>query len=329
MPERKMKKKEFIIAGTKVEKGEDAHINLSIARLPSRTPIDIPVFVSRSSEEGPVLLLLAGLHGDEINGIEIIRRILTKGYNKPLKGSVICVPIMNIYGFLNFSRDLPDGKDVNRSFPGSKNGSLASRVAHSLMTEIIPLVDYGIDFHTGGASRANFPQIRCVLDDTINKDLAFAFAPPFILNSIFRPNSLRRESALLGKRIIVYEAGESMRFDKDAIQIGVKGIRRVMKYLGMSNNNSNPEYKTEILTKATWVRARYSGLFHYFTQNGKWVEKNKVIGAITDPFGDFYSQIKSPVDGYIISVNNNPVVNQGDALMHIGMLQEEQNYSSE
>lgn len=314
-----MKKKEIIIAGIRVLKGEEAHINLSIARLPSRTPIDIPVFVSRSKEDGPVLLLLAGLHGDEINGIEIIRRILTKGFNKPLIGTVICVPIMNIYGFLNYSRDLPDGKDVNRSFPGSKTGSLASRVAHHLMTEIIPLIDYGIDFHTGGASRANYPQIRCLLDDSINKELAIAFGPPYILNSIYRPNSLRRESAMLGKRIIVYEAGESMRFDRDAIRLGVKGVKRVMQYLGMSYDVSAPENEPEILLKATWLRARYSGLFHYFIQNGKKIQKNQLIGAITDPFGDFYSQIKAPVSGYIISVNNNPVVNQGDALMHIGI----------
>lgn len=317
-----MKKREIIISGVKVSKGEEAHINLSIARLPSRTPIDIPVFVSRAEEDGPVLLLLAGLHGDEINGIEIIRRILRKRYHKPQKGTVICVPVMNIYGFLNYSRDLPDGKDVNRSFPGSKSGSLASRVAHRLMNEIIPLIDYGVDFHTGGASRANFPQIRCLVNDQVNKELARAFAPPFILNSVYRPNSLRKESANLGKRIIVYESGESMRFDREAILLGVNGARRVMKHLGMSNHVPVAEHEPRIIMKATWVRARYSGLFHYFIRNGKRVEKNQLIGAITDPFGDFYSQIKSPVSGYLIGVNNNPVVNQGDALMHIGIDEE-------
>ena len=319
-------KKDITISGIKVSPGQDAHINLNIARLPSRTPIDIPVFVSRAEENGPVLLLLAGLHGDEINGIEIIRRILRKGFNKPLKGTVICVPVMNIYGFLNFSRDLPDGKDVNRSFPGSKSGSLASRVAHRLMNEIIPKIDYGIDFHTGGASRANFPQIRCLVNDELNKKLALAFSPPFILNSVYRPNSLRKESANLGKRIIVYEAGESMRFDRDAIILGINGVRRVMKYLGMTNHVHPPEADPKIIMKATWVRARYSGLFHYFVQNGKYVEKNQLIGAITDPFGDFYSQIKSPVSGHIVGVNNNPVVNQGDALIHIGLEEMEKEF---
>lgn len=314
-----MKKKEIIIAGTKVSKGENAHINLSIARLPSRTPIDIPVFVSRSEEDGPVLLLLAGLHGDEINGIEILRRILRNGYNKPQRGTVICIPVMNIYGFLNYSRDVPDGKDVNRSFPGNKKGSLASRVAYHLMNEIVPLIDYGIDFHTGGASHANFPQIRTLVNDEINKNLAMAFAPPFIVNSNYRPNSLRKESANLGKRIIVYEAGESMRFDRDSIITGVAGARRVMKFLGMTNHSPEAEHKPKIVLKTTWIRARYSGLFHYFIQNGKRVEKKQLIGAITDPFGDFYSQIKSPVNGYLIGVNNNPVVNQGDALMHLGI----------
>lgn len=314
-----MKKKDITISGVRVSMGEDVQVNLTIARLPSRTPIDIPVFVSRSEEEGPVLLLLAGLHGDEINGIEIIRRIIRNKYHKPQKGTVICVPVMNIYGFLNFSRDVPDGKDVNRSFPGSKTGSLASRVAHRLMSEIIPQIDYGIDFHTGGASRANFPQIRCLVNDDLNRELAKAFAPPFVLNSIYRPNSLRKESASIGKRIIVYEAGESMRFDREAILLGVEGARRVMKHLGMTSHVPVSEYKPKIIMKATWVRARYSGLFHYFVQNGKRIEKNQLIGAITDPFGDFYSQIKAPVSGYIIGVNNNPVVNQGDALMHLGI----------
>lgn len=314
-----MKKREIIIAGKKVPKGKSAQINLNIARLPSRTPIDIPVFVTRSKEDGPVLLLLAGLHGDEINGIEIIRRILHEGYNRPKKGTVICVPVMNIYGFLNYSRDLPDGKDVNRSFPGTKSGSLASRIAHRLMDEIIPLIDYGIDFHTGGARLSNFPQIRCLINDEVNMKLATAFAPPFILNSGFRPNSLRKESSKIGKRIIVFEGGESMRFDREAIWHGVRGVQRILKYLGMANYSVEAAYETKIFFKGTWVRARHSGLFHYFIQNGHPVEKGMVIGSITDPFGDFYSEIKSPADGYLIGVNNNPVVNQGDALMNIGM----------
>src|SRR5687767_9270363 len=152
------------LAGIRIAKGQDALVNMNIARLPTRTQIDIPIFISRAAEDGPVLLLLAGLHGDELNGMEILRRLVKLGHNKPIKGTTNTIPILNIYGFLNYSRELPDGKEINRAFPGSPNGSLASRVAHMIMSDIIPQIDYGIDYHTGGASRANFSQIRCLLN---------------------------------------------------------------------------------------------------------------------------------------------------------------------
>lgn len=307
------------IAGININRGEDAHVNLNIARLPTRTPIDIPVYVSRSKKPGPVLLLNAGLHGDEINGMEILRRILRKGYSKPDKGTTIIIPVLNIYGFLNYSRDVPDGKDVNRSFPGNPNGSLASRVAWHLMNEILPLIDLGIDFHTGGASRANFPQVRCLLGDKVNKELAMAFAPSFIINSPYRPDSLRKEAANLGKRIIVFEGGEALRFDRIAIDEGVNGARRVMHHLGMVSEAPPPVNTPVLVMKTTWIRAKYSGLFHYYIQNGKKVNKHQLVGSITDPFGEFFYKIQSPADGFLIGVNNNPVVSQGDALMHIGI----------
>src|SRR6187455_2517972 len=160
------------IADHEIKPGEFKEININIARLPSHTVIDTPIYVSRSNEEGPVLALMAGMHGDEINGMEIVRRLLDSGLHQPKRGVTVCMPIVNVYGFLNYSRDVPDGKDINRSFPGSKNGSLASRVAYNLMQEVIPYIDYGIDFHTGGAMRANYPQVRSVLKDATNMQLA-------------------------------------------------------------------------------------------------------------------------------------------------------------
>ncbi|MDZ7646223.1 MAG: succinylglutamate desuccinylase/aspartoacylase family protein [Cytophagales bacterium] len=142
--------KDLTIASQIIRPGESAEININIARLPSRTLIDTPIYVFRGLEDGPVLSLTAGMHGDEINGMEIVRRILDNGYNKVKRGTVLCMPIINMYGFLNYSREVPDGKDINRSFPGSKGGSLASRVAWHVTHEIIPAIDYGIDFHTGG-----------------------------------------------------------------------------------------------------------------------------------------------------------------------------------
>ena len=212
--------KELTIAGHSIEPGEFKEININIARLPSRTQIDTPIYVYRSLEEGPVLALTAGMHGDEINGMEIVRRIIDKGFHKVQRGTTVCMPIINVYGFLNYSREVPDGKDVNRSFPGSKTGSLASRVAYHLTHDVIPFIDAGVDFHTGGAMRTNYPQVRCVMQEPKNVELANAFCAPFTIDSPFRPHSLRQTAAKKGKNIIVFEGGESLRMDFHAIEEG-------------------------------------------------------------------------------------------------------------
>jgi len=306
------------IAGVAVAPGETTKIDANIAKLPSGTIIDIPIIVHRAKKEGPRLLLLAGMHGDEINGVEIVRRIVREKLYKVDRGSVICIPIINIYGFINFSRDVPDGKDINRSFPGAKNGSLASQVAHFLMEEIIPNIDYGIDFHTGGARINNSPQIRVKTEDPENLALAKAFGTKFILNSPFREKSLRKEAYKLGKRILVYEGGESLRLRKNAIDEGINGMLRVMKYLGMKT--TGPEIKKEpiIIDKSTWVRARSAGLHFSEIRNGSEIKAKEILGEVCDPYGTYQLKIKSPVDGHIIAVNNNPVVNRGDALFHVG-----------
>src|SRR5690606_16993843 len=243
------------INGVSIDRGEKVLTRLVISKLPSGTVIDIPVYVFRSVNDGPVLLLMAGMHGDEVNGTEIIRRMITRKMLYPLKGTIIAVPILNIYGFLNFSRDVPDGKDVNRSFPGNKDGSLASRVAHRFMKEVMPYIDYGVDFHTGGSSRGNYPQIRCVLADPKNQELAEAFAAPFTLNASHRQGSLRKEAAKLGKHILVYETGESLRFDERGIATGIEGTLRLMHHLGMGTSAPAPTEPTTICMKDIWVRA--------------------------------------------------------------------------
>ncbi len=308
------------IAGKTIRPDSFEQLSLDIARLPSRTKIDIPIFVRRAPEDGPTLLLMAGLHGDEINGIEIVRDILARDCFKPRKGTVICVPIINIYGFLNFSRAVPDGKDVNRSFPGSRRGSLASRVAYHLMNDILPAVDYGIDFHTGGASRANYPQVRCVWDDHQNQTLARAFNPPIIMNAALIPKSLRHAADARGKKILVYEGGESLRFDQSAINEGIAGTKRLMHHLGMIKGSTAAKHQSLLINKRRWIRAKNAGLFHSSITNGQEVTKGQKIGFITDPFGDFYTDIKAPFDGCIVGLNHNPVVNRGDALAHIGQI---------
>ncbi|MDX5417593.1 MAG: M14 family metallopeptidase [Hymenobacteraceae bacterium] len=305
------------INGVSIDRGEKVLTRLVISKLPSGTVIDIPVYVFRSVHDGPVLLLMAGMHGDEVNGTEIIRRMLTRKMLYPLKGTIIAVPVLNIYGFLNFSRDVPDGKDVNRSFPGNKEGSLASRVAHRFMKEVMPYIDYGVDFHTGGSSRGNYPQIRCVLADPKNQELAEAFSAPFTLNASYRQGSLRKEAAKLGKHILVYETGEALRFDERGITMGIEGTLRLMHHLGMGNTAPAASLPSTVCMKDIWVRAKNAGLFRSQVKEGDYVKKSQVVGTITDPYGEMEVRLNAPAAGYVVGLNNMPVVNQGDALLHI------------
>jgi len=300
--------------------GETRRIEVNIARLPSRSDIDVSITVSRAEKDGPVLLLSGGLHGDEINGTEIVRRIIDQEYHIPAVGTIICIPIINVYGFIHFSRYVPDGKDVNRSFPGNKNGSLASRVAHFLTKEIIPQIDYGIDFHTGGADRTNYPQVRAMMSDPDNKKMAEIFNAPFSLDSKYRPNSLRQTAGKMGKKIIVYEGGEAARFDEYAIQTGIEGTLRVLNHLGMTTRSQKEDSDSIMIKGSSWVRARASGLFQTEVKSGQEVRKNAIVGHITDPFGDFSVPLKAPASGYVIGLNNNPILHQGDAVMHIGVV---------
>ena len=311
----------IVICGEEIKPDSQIEINLSIGELPSRTPIDIPVFINRAEEDGPVLLVMGGLHGDEINGIEIVKRIVSQKLNVPKKGTIITIPVLNIYGFIHFSRAVPDGKDVNRSFPGTKSGSLASRMAYKLMNEIIPHVTFGIDFHTGGASRSNYPQIRCDMGDETNRQLAGAFNAPLTIHSKLIPQSFRSACAKKNTNIIVFEGGESLRFDEFSIKTAIDGYKRFLSKMDMG-----PEFIPEqdtpsiLIENKSWIRAKGAGLFTPFVYNGSQVKKQQVLGSITGPFGDYELKIKSRYDGIIIGINNNPVVNPGDALMHLGLV---------
>ena len=237
------------------------------------------------------------------------------------RGSVIAIPVMNIYGFMNFSREVPDGKDINRSFPGHAGGSLAARVAHFLTINILSQIDCGIDFHTGGASRFNFPQVRYADADKKAGELARAFAPPVILKSNLIDKSLRKQAHKMGKPMLVYEGGESLRLDEEVVQEGMAGALRVLHHLKMIDHVSAAEHEPLILEQSTWVRAKRSGIYTGTMKSGMTVGKNDTIGMITDPFSEFKMKIKAGKAGFIIGHNNMPVVNQGDALMHLGLLQ--------
>ena len=304
------------VNGEIIYPGEHKELDLRIARLPTYTNIDLPVRIIRANKTGPVILLTGGLHGDEINGIEIVRRLLADNLLQLIKGTVIAIPLMNVYGFIQNVRGVPDGKDINRSFPGSKSGSLAKLVAYTIMHEIIPKIDFGIDFHTGGNSRANFPQIRCVLEIEKNLELAKAFAPPVIIHSKLINKSFRKAAFNRNKHILVYETGESMRFDQNGIEEGINGTLRLLNYLGMVKESPKP-HKFEIYEKTEWVRASFAGIYHTSVKLGDTVEKGLTLGVITDPFGNEKKRINSRYSGRVIGINNSPVVHKGDAILHI------------
>lgn len=306
------------IDGSSIAPGESHYLELNIARLPSGTQITMPVHVIRSKQPGPVILLSGGMHGDEVNGIEIVRRFLNKNIpDKLQRGSIVAMPIINVYGFINFSRDVPDGKDVNRSFPGKEDGSLASMVARVMTHNILPEIDFGIDFHTGGASRTNYPQIRYEFGDKLAEEVAGAFAAPFTLNSPLIKGSFRETARDLGKSVIVFEGGETLRIDPKTVDHGIRGIKRVLHHFEMLPTAPQAG-KTLTFTESHWLRAEVSGLFRHKKESGQRVKEGQTIGYISSPTNDYSVKVKSPYNGYIIGHNNFPLVHKGDALFHIG-----------
>ena len=311
------------ILGNAVSKGKGIQLNLDIAALHTRTKIEVPIIIQRGKKDGPCILITGGIHGDEFNGIEIVRQIISKKLNKPTCGTIICIPVVNIFGFLNQSREFPDGRDLNRVFPGNKRGSLASRFAYNLMEEVVPHIDYCIDFHTGGRERFNAPQIR-TNDDSESIELAKIFGAPFILKSKNREKSFRDSCVKKGKKVLLFEGGKSLSLDNEITEVGVSGALKIMQHLGIRDFTKELEdFKVEeqketiLIEKSSWVRARYSGMYHPVAKTGTFIEKGEVIGSISGPYGDFEKKVKAPRSGYIICTNESAIVNQGDALIHL------------
>ena len=308
------------LLGESILPGKSKTIEVEIAKLHSMTKLKIPVIIERSKIDGPTVLLSACLHGDEINGTEIVRQIIRKKINKPKRGTIICIPIINIFGFINQTREFPDKRDLNRVFPGSKNGSLASRFAHFLVTEIIPKVDYAIDFHAGGASRFNAPQIRIVPNNPELKELAAVFNAPFTLFSKNITGSFRNTSTKLGVKMLLFEGGKSLDLNEMVTQEGIEGTMRFLKHLDMLNPKRELNVfceKTIFIEKSNWIRANFSGMFHGLVKIGSFVKKGEVLAMISDPYGKVEHKLRAPNDGYIINVNDAPIVYQGDAVFHI------------
>lgn len=308
------------ILGEEIPLGTSREINFNIAKLHTATQIEVPVIIERSKNPGPTILFTAGIHGDEINGVDIVRQLIARKINRPKRGTIICMPILNIFGFLNGKRAFPDGRDLNRTFPGSSNGSLASRVAHRLMHEIVPDVDLVIDFHTGGASRFNAAQVRIVKNQPELEDLARIFGAPFVLYSNHIAKSFRSACFHLGKPILLYEGGKSFYVDNTISKVGVEGVKRILAHYGMLHHRIKalpPKLPTFFIEESKWVRAKQSGMFKTAVNVNTKVSVDDVLGQITDPYGKVYHEVKSTIDGYVLNVNEASLVYQGDALFHL------------
>lgn len=312
----------MIILGKEIKPGASVQLNMDIARLHTHTKIDVPVIVESAKEPGPCILILGGIHGNEINGVEIVRKIVALKLNKPDRGVTICIPLLNVFGFLNQQREFPDGRDLNRVFPGAPHGSLASRFANFMMTEIMPHVDYCIDYHTGGDRRFNYSQLRIQENDEETFRLAIAFGVKFIKYAKHREKSFREIAGKLGKKILLFEGGKSLFIDKNVTNAGVQGAVNVMDYLGIRQRKAEdifyPQHDKQIVVlSSSWVRAKYSGMFRSTVRIGSFVRKGEVLGSISDPYGLFEVQVKAPNDGYILCRDHSPIVNQGSAIVHL------------
>ena len=310
------------VAGTTVEAGTRAELELRPARLPSGGWMAIPVVVDHGARPGPMVWLSAAVHGDEVCGVEIIRQVLRKIVPAKLAGTILAVPVVNVPGFASGDRYMPDRRDLNRCFPGSARGSLASRFANVFMSDIVSRCDVGIDLHTGSDHRRNLPQIRADLDDPGTCELASVFAAPVMVHARLRDGSLREAAVRRGITTLLYEGGEAWRFDEEAIRVGVDGVLRVLDHLGMieaTNTTSTPS-EPVVLRRSSWVRSPMSGVARVAVELGQTVERRELLAIITDAVGSRERIIRATMRGIVIGRNELPIVHRGDALVHLGQL---------
>lgn len=310
----------FVINGISVKAGSKKSINLPIPKFYTNADSALPLHVMHGKQEGPILFVLAAVHGDEINGVEIIRRLIKNRRLGQLRGTLLAVPIVNIYGFINGSRYSPDRRDLNRSFPGSSNGSLTAQLAHVLISEVVSRCTHGIDLHTGSNHRTNLPQLRVCYDEKGVDQMAQAFGAPVIVDSSVLEGSLRAYVTSKDIPLIVYEGGEPLRYEEKVIQTGLRGVLGVMRKLDMIQPSQSPtKPETSIVCReTTWVRAPKSGILYRSARLGSLVKEDEVIGRIADPFGSETKSVTASKTGVIIGKSTLPLVHRGDALFHIG-----------
>lgn len=320
MVPRKQRRPPLRLGGVTVEPGSRTTVDLPAPALYTHTEMAMPVHVVHGSRDGPRMFVSAAIHGDELNGVEIVRRLLRLAAMKRLRGTLLAVPIVNVHGCIQRTRELPDGRDLNRSFPGSAAGSMAARMAHLFMSEIVAGSDYGIDLHTGTSHRTNLPQIRTQLDDPETERLARVFGAPVILHSNLRDGSLRQVAQEEGTVTLLYEAGEALRFDEVAIRAGVRGIVAVMREVGMLPRQRRQKRRTfepVVSRQSSWVRAPASGILRMRAALGTTVRRGETLAMVADPFGEAETEVESQVSGVVIGRVNLPLVHAGEALFHV------------
>ena len=318
-----MARSPFEIGGISIAPGERQTVSLPLSVMSNRTPITLPVHVAHGKREGPTMFVSAAVHGDEVVGVEIVRRLLASKLLNDIAGTALMVPIVNAFGFIGHSRYLPDRRDLNRSFPGNASGSLAAQLAHLFMSQVVERSDIGIDLHTAAINRSNLPQIRVDTTDERALEMAMAFAPPLLKHASLRQGSMREAAASRGVPVIVYECGEALRFDEVSIRVGVQGVIRAMTSLGMLKRRrpaSANQAEVLISDQSQWLRASEGGIFRAYRTIGHHVASDDLIGVISDPFGETDREVRSPIAGLIIGRTNVPAVNQGDALFHIATI---------
>ena len=312
------KNKRIIVGAVEVPPGRRRRFEIPVSRLPTGSRLSMPVAVLNGRRAGPTVWLSGAIHGDELNGVEIIREVLGRVDVRTLRGAVIATPVVNVFGFIEQSRYLPDGRDLNRSFPGSSRGSLASQLARIFMDEVVAQSDLGIDIHTAAGHRINIPQVRGDLDDPETLRLATAFGAPFIIDARLRDGSVRMAATKRKVPVLLYEAGQIHRFDADAIQYGVAGVLRVMEAIDMGTWELPRIRRRPIrIDSSRWVRARRSGIAKLDVGLGDRIERGDRLGEIADALGQRPTKISATAEGYVIAITQNPLVSQGDALAHI------------
>ncbi len=308
----------FEINGVRAPAGRLTEVELQVARLPTGMWMSLPVGVLHGRRPGPVIFVSAAIHGDELNGIPIIRHVLDRIDPKNLAGTVLAVPAVNVFGLIQESRYLPDRRDLNRCFPGSKRGSSAAQLAHLFMTEIVARCEVGLDLHTGSGGRTNLPQLRCDLDESRTLRLAREFGAPVLMHSRLRDGSLRAAARELGKTVLVYEAGEANRFDAAGIDMGVGGVLRVMRSLAMIDDELEAApMPPRVCRTSAWVRARRTGFCEMLVRLGAEVAAGESVAVVFDALGRDRSLIKVKTAGIVIGHVTSPIVHKGDAVAHI------------